>query len=60
MFIYMAKEIVREKEIFRAIQLTLLAFVALKSWICQLVTHVENLLNTETPLNVISVSKKYI
>ena len=35
-------------------QLTLLGFIALKSWTCQFVTDVENLLNVETPLNVIS------
>ena len=55
MFAYMARAVIREKESFRSIQLTLLAFKALKSWTCQLVTHVENLLKIETPLNVISV-----
>ena len=55
MFTYMARAVIQEKESFRAIQLTLLAFIALKSWTCQLVTHVENLLKIESPLNVISV-----
>ena len=55
MFVYMAKAVKREKESFRAIQLTLLAFIAFKSWTSQLVTHVKNLLKIETPLNVISV-----
>ena len=55
MFVYMDRAVIRDKKSFRAIQLTLLAFRALKSWICQLVTHVENLLKIETPLNVISV-----
>ena len=55
MFAYMARAVIQEKESFRAIQLTLLAFIALKSWTCQLVTHVENLLKIESPLNVISV-----
>ena len=32
-----------------------LCFIALKSWTCQLVAHVENLVKIETPLNVISV-----
>ena len=40
----MATAVIREKESFRAIQLTLLAFIALKSWTCQPVTHAENLL----------------
>ena len=51
----MARAVIREKENFRAIQLILLAFIALKSWTCQLVTHAENLLKIETPLNVISI-----
>ena len=51
----MARTVMREKESFRAIQLTLLAFIALKSSTCQLGTHVENLLKKETPLNIISV-----
>ena len=51
----MARAVIRGKESFRAIQLTLLAFIALKSWTYQFVTHVENLLKIETPLNVISV-----
>ena len=51
----MAMGVIQDKESFRAIQLTLLAFGTPKSWICQLVTHVENLLKIETPLNVISV-----
>ena len=56
MFAYMASVVIPEKESFRAIQLTLLAFIALKSWACQFVTHVENLLKIPlTPLNVISV-----
>ena len=53
MFAYMARAVIRGGKNFRAIQLTLLAFRALKSWTCQLVTHVENLLKIETPLNVI-------
>ena len=52
MFIYMARAVIPEKESFRAIQITLLASIALKSWTCQLVTHVENLLKIEIPLNV--------
>ena len=52
MFTYMVRAAIREKERFRTIQITLLAFIALKSWTCQLVTHVENV---ETPLNLISV-----
>ena len=55
MFAYMASAVIQKKESFRAIHLKLLAFIALKSWTCQLVTHVENLLKIETPLNVISV-----
>ena len=55
MFACMARAVIREKESFKAIQLTLLAFIALKPWTCQLVTHVENLSNIETPLNVTSV-----
>ena len=55
MFVYMATAVIREKENLRAIQLTLLAFIVLKSWTCQLVTHVESLLKIETPLKVISV-----
>ena len=51
----MARAVIREKENFRVIQLTPLAFIALKSWTCQLVTHAENLLKIETPLNVISI-----
>ena len=35
-------------------------FIALKPWTCQFVTHVENLLKIETPLNVIFVWQKYI
>ena len=54
MFVYMANKYMGKRK-FRAIQLTLLAFIALESWTCQLVTHVENLLMIETPLNVISV-----
>ena len=60
MFAYMAAAVMREKESLRAIQLTRLAFIALKSWTYQLVTHVGNLLKIETPLNAISVWKKYI
>ena len=41
----MARAVIREKQKFRAIQLILLAFVALKSWTCQLVKHAENLLD---------------
>ena len=55
MFAYMARAVIWGEKSFRAIQLTLLAFRALKSWTCQLVTHVENLLKIETLLNVISV-----
>ena len=55
MFVYNAWAVIQEKESFKAIQLPLLAFIALKSWTCQLVTHVENLLKIETPLNLISV-----
>ena len=55
MFPCIARAVIREKESFRVIQLTLLAFIALKSWTCQLVPHVENLLKIETQLNVISV-----
>ena len=55
MFVYMTRAVIREKENLRAIQLTLLGFIVLKSWTCQLVTHVENLLKIETPLNVIFV-----
>ena len=51
----MARAVTWEKEGFRAIKLILLAFIALKSWTCQLVTHAENLLKIETPLNVISI-----
>ena len=51
----MARAVTQEKESFRAIQLTLLSFIALKSWACQFVTHVQNLLKIETPLNVIPV-----
>ena len=51
----MARTVIREKESFRAIQLTPLAFIALKSWTYQLVTHLENLLKIKTSLNVISV-----
>ena len=51
----MARAVILEKESFRVIQLTMLASIALKSWTCQLVTLVENLLKIETPLNVISV-----
>ena len=54
MFTYIARAVIREKESFRAIQLTLLASIALKSLECQLVTR-GNLLKIETPLNVISV-----
>ena len=55
MFVYNAWAVIQEKESFKAIQLPLLAFIALKSWTCQLITHVENLLKIETPLNLISV-----
>ena len=57
MFAYMARAVIRGAGggSFRAIQLTLLTFRALKSSTCQLVTHAENLLKTETPLNVTSV-----
>ena len=55
MFAYMARAVIREKESFRAIQSTLSALLAFKSWTCQLVTHVKNLLKIETTLNVISV-----
>ena len=51
----MARAVTQEKESFRAIQLTLLAFIDLKSWTCQFETHVQNLLKIETPLNVIPV-----
>ena len=60
MFAYRLKVVVRGKESFRAFQLTLLAFIALKSWIRELVTHGKNLVNVETPLNLISVRQKYI
>ena len=56
----MARGLIREKGSFRAIQLTLLAFIVLKSWICQLVTYVENLSKAETPLNLISIWQKCI
>ena len=55
MFAYMARAEIRGKESFRAIQLTLLAFRVLKTWTCQLVTHMENLSKIETLLNVISI-----
>ena len=60
MFAYMARAIIREKESFRAIQLTLLAFIALESWTCQLVRHVKNLLKIETPLNVSCLTKVHL
>ena len=37
MFVYMARAVEQEKESFKAIQLRLLAFIALKSWTHQLV-----------------------
>ena len=55
MFTYTARAVIRKKESCRAIQLTLLAFIPLESWTCQLVTLVENPLKMETPLSVISV-----
>ena len=51
----MVRAVTREKESFRGTQLTLLAFITLKSWTSELLTHVENLFNIETPLNVNSV-----
>lgn len=56
----MARAVVREKEKVRAILLTLLASVPIKSWTCQLVTYVENLLKIKIPLSVISVRQKHI
>ena len=56
----MARAVIWEKESFRAIQFTLLASRALKSWTFQIVRHLENLLRIETPLNIISGSQKYI
>ena len=38
MFGYMTREVIREKESLTAIQFTLLPFIALKSFTCQLVT----------------------
>ena len=49
---YMARAVIQEKESFKATQLTLLAFIALKSWTCQLVTHVENLLKISIKCNL--------
>ena len=43
MFAHIARAVIREKESFRAIQLTLLAYIALKSSTCQFLTHVKNL-----------------
>ena len=40
----MARPVIQGKESFRASQLTQLTSIALKSWMCQLVTHMENLL----------------
>ena len=51
----MARVVMLGKASFTATQLTLLAFIALKSWTCQLVAHVENLFKIETLLNVFSV-----
>ena len=51
----MTRAVIRVIESFRVIQLTLLASIALKSWTCQLLTHVENLLKIETLSNVMSV-----
>ena len=51
MRVHMARAVIREKENFRAFQLILFTFIALKSWTCQLVTNVENLLKIKTPLN---------
>ena len=51
----MVRAVILKKESFTAFFFTLLASIALKSRTCQLETHVENLLKTETPLNVISV-----
>ena len=58
--VYMTRAIIPEKESFRAIPLTLLAFIALKSWTCQLVARVESLLQIERVLNVISVTKVHL
>ena len=60
MLVYMAKEVLWEKESFRANSLALLALIALKSWTCGSVTNVKSLLKIETLLNVISVRQKYI
>ena len=60
MFAYMARALIQEKESFRAIQLTLLAFIALKSWTCQLVTHLEKMLKIEIPLNVFCLTKVHL
>ena len=58
MRVHMARAVIREKENFRAIQLILLTFIALKSWTCQLVTNAENLLKIKTPLNRVYFRKK--
>ena len=50
----MARALIREKESFRAIQLIQLAFIALKSSTCQLVTQ------AETPLNLICLTKLHL
>ena len=47
--------VIREKESFRGTQLTLLTFITHKSWSSELLTHVENPFNIETPLNANSV-----
>ena len=55
-----AGALIQEKQNFRAIRLTLITFVALKSWKCQLVTRVKNLLKIETPLDLIPVWQTYL
>ena len=56
----MAMGVIRQKESFRVIQLRPSSFIAFKLWTYQFVTHVENLLKIDTPLNVIYVWQKYI
>ena len=60
MFVYMARAVIQDKEKSRAIHLTLLDFIGLKSITCQLATHVENLLKIEISLNVICLTKVHL